>query len=34
VQALLLTKYMCFVGFGLSDENFHRLFDVRVGDVM
>ena len=27
LQALLLTKHMLFVGFSLTDENFHRLFD-------
>jgi hypothetical protein len=30
VQALLLTRHMLFVGFGLSDETFHRIaHDVR-----
>lgn len=27
MQAMLLTKRMLFVGFGLTDDNFHRLFD-------
>ncbi|WP_320671518.1 SIR2 family protein [Patulibacter defluvii] len=31
VQALLLTRHMLFVGFGLSDETFHRIaHDVRL----
>ncbi len=27
VQALLITHHMLFVGFGLSDDNFHRILD-------
>ncbi|MCA9826751.1 MAG: SIR2 family protein, partial [Dehalococcoidia bacterium] len=27
VQALLITKHMLFVGFSLTDENFHRIAD-------
>ena len=27
LQALLLTKHMAFIGFSVSDDNFHRLFD-------
>src|SRR5581483_4589664 len=27
VQTLLLTRHMLFVGFSLSDENFHRIAD-------
>jgi hypothetical protein len=31
VQALLLTRHMLFVGYSLSDENFHRLmYEVRA----
>jgi SIR2-like protein len=28
VQALLITRHMLFVGFGLSDDNFHRIMDA------
>jgi NAD-dependent SIR2 family protein deacetylase len=28
VQALLITRHMLFVGFGLRDENFHRIVDA------
>ena len=28
VQALLITRQMCFVGFGLEDDNFHRVVDA------
>jgi len=27
VQALLITRHMLFVGFGLKDDNFHRIVD-------
>src|SRR5690606_38972835 len=30
VQALLITRHMLFVGFSMSDDNFHRIaYDVR-----
>ena len=28
MQAIMLTKCVLFVGFGLEDDNFHRLYDA------
>jgi len=28
VEALLITRHMLFVGFGLADDNFHRIADA------